>query len=79
MCCNVAKIPTNTHTDNLNKYTDDLTDAELYGRLENEAQSDSSLAPYSAMVTRIWLLAAPESVVASMCSVAKYIWIHFFK
>ena len=49
----------------------DLADAELYVRLENKAQSDPSLAPYSAMVARIWLLAAPESVVESMCSVAK--------
>lgn len=49
----------------------DLTDVELYVRLESQAQDETILGSYSAMVARIWMLAAPESVVESMCSVIK--------
>ena len=49
----------------------ELTDRELYVRLQKQAQSEAILGPYGDMVARIWMLAAPESVVESMCSVVK--------
>lgn len=49
----------------------EVTNAYLYRVMYERARTDAVLRPYLEMVTRIWLLSAPESVVESMASVVK--------
>ena len=44
---------------------------ELFKALHKEAQSRVALKPYVDLVTRLWLLCPPESVVESMASVVE--------
>ena len=47
------------------------TNQELYKALHREAQTQALLQPYVNLVTRLWLLFPPESVVESMASVVE--------
>ena len=50
---------------------EDMSNIEMCRRLFKESETNAGLAPYSDLVSRIWLLSSPESVVESMASVIK--------
>ena len=54
----------------------ELSNAELFRRLSKVAEENRVVKSYAGLVSRVWLLAAPESVVESMGNVVQDVFGH---
>ena len=62
--------------DAVREMPDELSNAELFRRLSKVAEQNGAVRSYSNLVSRVWLLAAPESVVESMGNVVQDVFGH---